>query len=763
MKIAMIGHKRIPSREGGVEIVVEELSTRLVKNGYQVDVYNRKGKNVQDKNVDKDKAGLKEYKGIKLITIPTINKKGIDALLYSFFATIRALFGKYDVIHYHAEGPCAMLWIPHIFGIKTVATIHGLDWQRSKWGGFATKYIKFGEKIAAKYADEIIVLSKGVQKYFKDTYNRDTNFIPNGVNKTEIKEANIIKEKWGLEKDNYILFLARIVPEKGLHYLIDAYKQITTDKKLVIAGGASHTNDYLEKIKKMVKDDNRIIMTGFVQGKELEELYSNCYLYCLPSDVEGMPISLLEAMSYGCNCLVSNIEENLQVTEKYATTFEKGNVKDLKEKLQSNLKKDNKLKKEEISRYIVEKNNWDNVVEQTEEKYIKNNKKEKILYNIYAYFLLMVPILITLDKFIKISGTLLTAIPFMLGLILVLVYQKNKRIKYGIILTLLTVNALLIENAILNFELMKPLLIFFVNFDLVQNKEFLDSITKIFKKHIKFLNISLTIIVLLNIGLYFSNLGFSALDSDSWRISAFEGLYDDPHQAAYRFCTLIVYCIIILKNNLKIKIPNLILLFLMEFCLLMTGARTPTLLGIFLGIIAIRVIKDDIIGICTKYKKLSVLAIIVIVIVLIMLLPQTAFFKKMISTSERNFDNGRTILREGEWKYFLESNFKNKMIGNDINTIYELNQNALGAKIWCHNDIMQVLLQFGVLILGLYFYEYVESLYYLIKTYQKLIDKIIIILLYGVFIFVAFFNGFFFHPRFVISIPILIANYKGEK
>ena len=372
MKIAMIGHKRIPSREGGVEIVVEELATRLVEDGHKVEVYNRKGKNVQDKNADVKNKKLKEYKGIKLITIPTINKKGIDALLYSFFATIRALFGRYDVIHYHAEGPCAMLWIPHLFGIRTVATIHGLDWQRSKWGGFATKYIKFGEKIAAKYADEIIVLSKGVQKYFKDTYNRDTNFIPNGVNKPKTEENKIIKEKWGLEKESYILFLARIVPEKGLHYLVEAYKQIDTDKKLVIAGGASHTNDYLEKIKNMVEDDDRILMTGFVQGKELDELYSNCSVYCLPSDVEGMPISLLEAMSYGCNCLVSDIEENTQITEKYATTFKKGNVKDLKLKLTETIKINAKPeKKEEIQNYILKKYNWDTVVEATLKKYIK--------------------------------------------------------------------------------------------------------------------------------------------------------------------------------------------------------------------------------------------------------------------------------------------------------------------------------------------------------------------------------------------------------
>lgn len=372
MKIAMIGHKRIPSREGGVEVVVEELSTRLVKDGYQVDVYNRKGKNVQDKKADKNKKKIKEYKGVRIITIPTINKKGLDALIYSILATIRALFGHYDVIHFHAEGPCAMLWLPHLFGIRTVATIHGLDWQRSKWGGMATKYIKFGEKIAAKYADEIIVLSKGVEKYFKETYNRNTHFIPNGVNKPTLREPKIIKEKYGLEKGSYILFLARIVPEKGLHYLIEAYKQIKTDKKLVIAGGASHTNDYLKKIKDMLKGNPNIIMTGFVQGRELEELYSNCYLYCLPSDIEGMPLSLLEAMSYGCRCLVSDIEENTQVTGKYAETFEKSNVNSLKNKLKSVLKCKFDFGSEEISNYILEEFDWVNITKSTERIYLNN-------------------------------------------------------------------------------------------------------------------------------------------------------------------------------------------------------------------------------------------------------------------------------------------------------------------------------------------------------------------------------------------------------
>ncbi len=375
MKIAMIGHKRIPSREGGVEIVVEELATRLVNKDCMVDVYNRKGNNVADKNIKTQK--IKEYKGAKIITVPTINKKGIDALLYSFFATIRALFGKYDCIHYHAEGSCGMLCIPHLFGIRTVATIHGLDWQRSKWGGFASKYIKFGERCAAKYADEIIVLSKSVQKYFKETYNRDTHFIPNGVNKPETKEPKIIKEKYGLDKENYILFLARIVPEKGLDYLLEAYKNIDTDMKLVIAGGASHTNSYYDEVIAKAKQDERIVLTGFVQGEELQELYSNCYLYCLPSDVEGMPISLMEAMSYGRCCLTSDIEENTQVTGEYGMSFKKSDVEDLNKQLEFAINEENKDKwksAEEISNYILEKYDWDKVLEKTKVLYGKDIK-----------------------------------------------------------------------------------------------------------------------------------------------------------------------------------------------------------------------------------------------------------------------------------------------------------------------------------------------------------------------------------------------------
>lgn len=366
MRVAMIGHKRIPSREGGIEIVVEELSTRMVKKEIDVTCYNRSGKHALDKTQKLNKS--KEYNGVKLKRVLTIDKKGLAAMTSSLFGSIKILFSKNNIVHFHAEGPCAMIPIIKFFSNKRIiVTIHGLDWQRAKWGGFATKYIKFGEKMAIKYADEIIVLSENVQKYFLETYNRKTNFIPNGVNKPEIKNANIIKNKYNIEKDSYILFLGRVVPEKGIHYLIDAYKQVNTDKVLVIAGGASDTSSYYQELKKMSENNENIIFTGFIQGEELEELYSNAYIYVLPSDLEGMPLSLLEAMSYKNCCLTSDIDECKTVMDDKGIVFEKSNIEDLKNKLQYLC--DNKeiveKYKNESQKYVLEKYNWNDVVDRT--------------------------------------------------------------------------------------------------------------------------------------------------------------------------------------------------------------------------------------------------------------------------------------------------------------------------------------------------------------------------------------------------------------
>lgn len=359
----MFGQKRL-SREGGIEIVVKELCTRMAKNGYTVTCYNRSGHHVSGAEYDKKT----EYEGINQKCVPTIEKKGLAAVSSSFFAALYSAFGKYNVVHIHAEGPAFFSWLPKLLGKRVIVTVHGLDWQREKWkSGFGSKFIKQGEKNAVKYADEIIVLSKGVHDYFRNQYGRETRFIPNGVNRPEIRKAELITDKFGLTKDSYILFLGRLVPEKGIRYLVEAFKNVKTEKKLVIAGGSSDTDSFMKELKELAKDDKRIIFTGFVQGQMLEELYSNAYIYTLPSDLEGMPLSLLEAMSYGNCCLVSDIQECTEVVEDKALIFKKSNVQDLQNKLQEACDRTEKIMelKQQAADYICKKYNWDDVVEET--------------------------------------------------------------------------------------------------------------------------------------------------------------------------------------------------------------------------------------------------------------------------------------------------------------------------------------------------------------------------------------------------------------
>ena len=370
LRIAMLGHKRIPSREGGIEIVVEELASRMANAGHQVVCYNRAGHHVSGAAYDTEKR--KQYGAVRLKTVPTIEKKGLAAVSSSFFACLCSALSRYDVVHIHAEGPAFFSFLPKLFGKRVVVTVHGIDWQREKWkSGFGSKYIRQGEKNAVRYADEIIVLSKGVQDYFQQTYGRTTRFIPNGVNVPEKRPAEDISQKYGLTKDSYILYLGRLVPEKGIRYLIEAFRQVRTDKRLVIAGGSSDTDTFTEELHEMAKDDPRILFTGFVQGQTLEELYSNAYLYTLPSDLEGMPLSLLEAMSYGNACVVSDIPECTEVVEEKALVFPKGNVNALRECLQDACDHPDKIDnlKQQAADYICARYNWDDVVKETLQLY----------------------------------------------------------------------------------------------------------------------------------------------------------------------------------------------------------------------------------------------------------------------------------------------------------------------------------------------------------------------------------------------------------
>ncbi len=362
----MIGHKVIPSRRGGIENVLTNLCPLLVEEGMDVTCYNRSSDKVENEYVGTVKNNM--YRGVKIKNAWTLNVRGFAAMISSFTAAISASFKDYDVIHFHAEGPCAALWIPKLFGKKCVATVHGLDWQREKWGkGFASKYIKFGEKILAKYADEVIVLSKAAYDYFKETYNRETVIIHNGISRPDKKNVQLIAQKYGLEKDGYISVVSRLTAEKGIHYLIDAYNKITTDKKLVIAGDTSDTDDYVRMLRKKAEKNPNIIFTGFISGDILNEIYSNAYISVLPSDLEGMSLCLLEALAYKNTLLCSDIPENTSVAEDKAVYFQKGNIDDLAQKLQL-LCDDSALVekfRDGVDEFILNKYNWHDVAAAT--------------------------------------------------------------------------------------------------------------------------------------------------------------------------------------------------------------------------------------------------------------------------------------------------------------------------------------------------------------------------------------------------------------
>lgn len=379
MKVAMIGHKAVPSRQGGIENVLTSLCPLLVETGIDVTCYNRSSDRIGEEYIDE--VVDNRYHNVRLKKAWTVRFRGISALISSFTAVISAMFGKYDIFHFHAEGPCAAMWIPKLFGKHCVATVHGLDWQREKWQhGFGSRYIKFGERVMVKCADKIIVLSESARKYFKETYNRETVLIYNGIDRPIKKEADKITELYGLSKNEYICMVSRLTVEKGVHYLIDAYKQIQTDKKLVIAGDISEGDEYIELLMQKAADNPNIIFTGFIYGDILAEIYSNAYLVALPSDIEGMSLSLLEALAYENAVLCSDIPENTSVTEGRAIHFKKSNVEDLKNKLQAVCENETMIRdlKKGVDEFIFSKYKWSDIAAATHNLYkeVLGNERE---------------------------------------------------------------------------------------------------------------------------------------------------------------------------------------------------------------------------------------------------------------------------------------------------------------------------------------------------------------------------------------------------
>lgn len=324
MKIAILGTKGIPASWGGIERHVEELATRFVALGHDVTVYCRPYYTTTTDEF---------YKGVRLKKLPTVKSKNYDAVTHTLIATLHLLGHHYDIVHYHAIGPGTFSFIPRIFGKKTVVTVHGLDWQREKWGRRAKTFLKLGERAAVKFPHATIVVSKFLKEYLEEKYHRPVHYIPSAVLDPVFMPPSIIKSLYGLGGGDYLLFVARLVPEKGCHFLIDAFKKVKTDKKLVIAGGSSHSDDYVRKLQSVA--DERVVFTGYVYGDQLHELYSSAYCYVHPSTIEGMPITLLEAVAYGRCVVASDIPPCLEVVKDNGIIFESRNVDDLQRALQT--------------------------------------------------------------------------------------------------------------------------------------------------------------------------------------------------------------------------------------------------------------------------------------------------------------------------------------------------------------------------------------------------------------------------------------------
>ena len=320
LRVAFIGGRGVMSKYSGIEAYYEEVGKRLADMGHEVTVYCR----------TYFTPGVRKYNGMRLVRLPTIRSKHLDTLVHTFLSTVHVAFNRCDIVHYHALGPALFSFIPRLFGKKTVVTVQGLDWHRRKWGRIASAALRLGELAAVRLPNATMVVSRTLQKYYRARYGADTMYVPNGTTLRERRTASQIL-KWGLEPGNYILFLGRLSPEKNCQMLIEAYEKIETPVKLVLAGGSSHSDAYVNELRR--HRSGRIRLLDWVSGEALEELLTNAMLFVLPSDLEGLSLALLDAMGAGICVLTSDIPENREVVEGAGFTFRRGDVHDLERML----------------------------------------------------------------------------------------------------------------------------------------------------------------------------------------------------------------------------------------------------------------------------------------------------------------------------------------------------------------------------------------------------------------------------------------------
>jgi len=366
MKIAFIGQKGIPARSGGVEHHVDQLSRGLAVRSHRVSVYVRSWYTERT---------LRNYQGVKLVHLPTIKTKHLDASIHGFVSSLHCLFTKADIIHYQGIGPSFFSFIPKIFGCRVVATVHRLDWATEKWKWAARVFLKAGEWMAGHVPHRTIAVSEALHRHFATTHHKETIYIPNGIQLSHARPLRILKEKYGLSERQFILYLGRLVPEKRPDWLIQAFSELAANNdtfkalKLVIAGGSGGTDHYARGLRVLAAKNPRIIFTGTVWGEEKEELLSQALMFVLPSYLEGNPIALLEAKSYGLCCLASDIGPHREMIQpgRNGQLFRYADRQDLKAKLRDlighpeEIQRLGKCGREDIKK----RKTWDEVVERT--------------------------------------------------------------------------------------------------------------------------------------------------------------------------------------------------------------------------------------------------------------------------------------------------------------------------------------------------------------------------------------------------------------
>ena len=364
MKIVVTGTRGIPNIMGGVETHCEELFPRIAKRGFDVTVIRRT-------NYVKD--DLKEWNGVKLVNIDSPKKKSFEAIIHTFRAINEAKRLKADIVHIHAIGPALLVPYAKMLGMKVVFTHHGPDYDRDKWGFAAKTMLKLGECMGCMFADEVIVISDVIRNLIKRKYNRTSHvhLIYNGVSQPEICDYPEYFNELGIEKGKYILGMCRFVPEKNLHHLVEAFTKIKNrdeveDIKLVLAGDTDFEDDYSRSLREMASKKG-VVLTGFIKGKKLHSLLTNCLCYCLPSSHEGLPIALLEAMSYGVKVIVSDIPANKEVGLPESDYFPVGNVDALTEKLKTVVNQP----LQHID-YDMKKYDWEKIADQVRDVYWRN-------------------------------------------------------------------------------------------------------------------------------------------------------------------------------------------------------------------------------------------------------------------------------------------------------------------------------------------------------------------------------------------------------